>query len=172
VLLARLAILGLMVYAAAAGETALVDALEVRQVAPSLIALAAIAWPLVSSSPYAFLAAGVIALAGDLLAPGRIGLGAAAMLLVAYGVGRLRQRMSVEHYALQVPLVFAATAVWGASTGVLRSIAGESAVGGWTLLGQSLWVGAYTAALALPLLMVVAWLREPSSAQLRRAEGG
>jgi rod shape-determining protein MreD len=162
VLLARLAILGLLVYAAAVGETAMVDALAVRQVAPSLIALAALTWQLAWPGPYAFLGAGVIALAGDLFVPGRIGLGAAAMLIVAYATGRLRDRLRIEHYAWQIPLIFAATSVWATGSGVLRAMFGEAAVG-VAMLGQSLLVGVYTALLALPVLMVLAWLRETSS---------
>jgi hypothetical protein len=152
VLLARLAILSLMVYATAVGETALVDALAVRHVAPSLIALAALTWQLAWPGPYAFLGAGAIALAGDLVMPGRIGAGAALMLLAAYGAGQLRVQMRIEHYALQIPLVWAATTAWAAGTSLAHA--------GTLALWPSLLVGAYTAALALPVLMVVAWLRE------------
>jgi len=161
-LLVRLAILGLLVYAAAAGETALVDALAVRQVTPSLIALAALTWQLACPGPYAFLGAGAIALAGDLLVPGRIGLGAAAMLVVAYAVRRLRDRFRVEHYALQLPFVFAATSAWALGTSGLRAVFDRSATG-LAVFEQSLLVAAYTTALALPVLMVVAWVRETSS---------
>ena len=166
--LLRLALLGLIAYAAAVAETSLAGALEICHVAPSLIALAALTWQLVAPGPYAFLGAGAIALAGDLCAPGRVGAGAAAMLLVAYGVSRLR----VEHYGLQVAVLFAGTTAWAVATGLLRLSVGDSAVGGTLLLREPVLVGAYTAALALPILMVVTWVREPLLRRARQMEGG
>lgn len=167
-ILPRLMLVALIACAAAVADTSLAGALEVHQVAPSLIALAALTWQLVAPGPYAFLGAGAIALAGDMCAPGHVGAGAAAMLMVAYGVGRLR----IEHYALQVLVLLVGTTAWAVATGLLRWLLGDSAVGLALLLGESALVGAYTAALALPLLMVVAWVREPLVRRARRLEGG
>jgi rod shape-determining protein MreD len=169
-MLFRLLLLVLAAYAAAVAETALAGTLEIHQVAPSLIALAALAWPLVLPGPHAFLGAGVIALAGDLAAPGRIGAGAAAMLAVAYAVGRLQSRARIEHYLLQVAVLAAGTFAWAIASGLLRVLCGEVPFGLPSLLRHSFLVAAYTAAVALPVLMTVAWLREPWLRRVRRLE--
>ena len=57
-----------------------------------LLALLAVVWLLTASGTRAFLVAGAIALVGDLIAPGRLGLGFGWMLLVGYGVTQVRAR--------------------------------------------------------------------------------
>lgn len=166
----RLALVVLIAYLAAVAETTLAGGLEVRDVTPSLIALAALGWQLVAAGPYAFLGAGLIALVGDLLAPGRVGAGAAAMLLLAYAVGRLQSRVRIEHYLVQAAVVMIAVSLWAAASGLLRSVLGDAASGVWSVLRQSALVGVYTAAVALPVLMVTAWAREPWLRRARRLE--
>jgi len=164
--LVRLLLVGLIASAAVLAETSLADAMEIRQVVPSLIALAALAWQLACPGPYTFLASGAIALVGDLFAPGRVGLGAASMLLVAYAAGRVAQRLRIDHFVLQVPIVLVGTAAWVLSTGLLRWLSGDASISPLVLLRQAPAVAAYTAAVALPVLMVVGWMREAAANKL------
>ena len=71
-----------IVYIAAVAETSLVDVMRIGDVAPDLLALVALVWLVTVAGPRAFLVAGAVALLGDLIAPGRVGVGTAWMLLV------------------------------------------------------------------------------------------
>lgn len=158
-------IVGLIAAAAVLAQTALAGAMQIGQVTPSLIALAALAWQLAGRGRYRFLGAGAIALAGELFAPGRIGAGAASMLVVAYALGGVQERLRIDHPAVQVPLVGAGTAAWVVGTGALRRLAGDASPSLVVLVEQAPAVAAYTAAVALPLLLVIAWTRPPHGSQ-------
>ena len=164
--LVRMMLVVLLAAAAVLADTSLADAIAIGQVAPSLIALAALVWTMAAPGPYAFLAAGAIALAGDLFAPGRVGAGAASMLLVAYAAGRLQQRFVADHFALEVPIVLVGTGVWVLATDLLRWVSGDVSLSPLVLLGQVPAVAAYTAAVALPVLMVAGWVREGTASKL------
>jgi hypothetical protein len=155
-----------ILYLAAVAETSLADALRVGSVAPEVLALVAVVWLLVAAGRYGFLTAGAIMLVGDLCAPGRVGVGAAWMLLVGYAICRLRLRARLSHYLFQLPVVFAAVAAWAACVGLSERFAGDIGLPLGTILTRSLGVGLYTAGLALPILMLLAWFREPRGARL------
>ena len=150
-----------VVYLTAVAQTTLVDVLEIGSVVPDMLALTAVVWMLLVPSPRAFLVAGLVVLIGDAIAPGRIGLGAAWMLLVGYGVVRWPSRQMTEHLAGQVALVWAAVSLWALGTAASGCLLGQVDVPWLTALARALGVGVYTAAVALPVLMVVGWIREP-----------
>jgi rod shape-determining protein MreD len=164
----RVALLALFTYLAAVAETSLVDAIGIGGIAPDMLALVALVWLLTARGPWAFLAAGAIALVADLIAPGRIGVGAAWMLLVGYAVTRARMRLKVDHLAIQAPAVFAAVAVWAAGVGLTGRLVGDVSLPWWSVLSRSAGVGLYTAAASVPVLMVVGWIREPLLAREKR----
>jgi len=163
-----------MVYLAAVAETSLVDVIRVGDATPALIALTAIVWLLTASGPRAFVAAGLIALAGDLIAPGRPGVGMAWMLLVGYGVTRLRARFRnaagdggsmFSQIVWQVPAVAVVVTVWAAAVGFSGRLLGDVSLPWRTIPIRAAGVGIYTAGVALPVLMVVGWIREPRVAR-------
>lgn len=150
-----------VVYVAAVADTTLAERIQVGRVAPDLLALTAVVWLLLAAGPSAFLVAGAIGLVADLVSSGRIGLGTACFLLAGYALVRLRQRLALEALPAQLAVVFAAVALLSAGVGVGRWLLGETVVGPVTLLLGALGVGLYTAGVALPLLMVLGWIREP-----------
>jgi hypothetical protein len=182
----RVVLLSLIVYLAAVAETALVDVIRVGEVSPDLLALVAVVWLLTASGTRAFLVAAAVALVGDLIAPGRLGVGTAWMLLVGYGISRLRAHFQGAtngrgfvgatngrgfvgvDLAWQVPMVAAAVAVWAAGVGLTARLLGDVSLPWSTLLARAAGVGIYTAGVALPLLMVVGWIREPYLARKRK----
>jgi rod shape-determining protein MreD len=161
----RLLLLAMAVYVAAVLQTTLVDAMRIGAVAPDLLTLVAVVWPLALSGPYGFLGAGLVGLAGDLVGPGRIGPGAVGMLAVGYALGRGKARFGLEHWLVQLPLVAAATVAFGALLGLTRWLLGEVSLGPLEILRRALGVGLYTAAVSLPLLLAIGWIREPHRAR-------
>jgi cell shape-determining protein MreD len=168
----RFLILTLIVYIAAVAETSLVDVMRVGSVTPDLLALVAVVWVLTAAGPRAFLVAGAIALMGDLIAPGRPGVGMAWMLLVGYGITRLRARFQGatdgRGFVWQVPCVWAAVTVWAAAVGLTGRLLGDVSLPWPTLLARAAGVGVYTAGVSLPVLMVVGWFREPKLARQKK----
>jgi hypothetical protein len=173
----RFVILTLSVYLAAVAETSLVDVIRVGEVTPDLPALVAVVWLLTAGGPRAFLVAGAVALVGDAIAPGRLGVGMAWMLLIGYGVVRLRGRFRAAtdgrgftgaQLLWQVPMVAAAVTVWAAVVGLTARLLGDVPLPWSTILARAAGVGIYTAGVALPVLMVVGWIREPLLARRRK----
>ncbi|MBN2475466.1 MAG: hypothetical protein JXB62_12720 [Pirellulales bacterium] len=160
--------LTLAVYLAAVAETSLIDVLRIGEVTPDLLALVAVVWLLTSGSPRAFLGAGAVALVGDLIAPGHLGVGMGWMLLAGYGVGRLRARFRLEHLGWQVLITFATVAAWAAAVGATGRLIGDLSLAWSAVVPRALGVGLYTAAVALPVWMVVGWIRQPFLARKRR----
>ena len=153
-------LLSLTVYLAAVAETSLLDLVRVGSVAPDLLALVAIIWLLTAAGPRGFLTAGGVALVGDLIAPGRLGLGMAAMLLVGYAITRLRARLPIDHLAWQVLAVWLAVTVWAMSVAIAARLLGEVSLPWSTLAARTAGTGFFTAAVSLPVLMVHGWLHE------------
>lgn len=160
-------VLASVVYLAAVVQTALADAMEVRQVTPDLLALAAVAWLLVAGGPRGFLAAGAVGLAGDLIAPGPLGLGAVGYLAAGYAVTRLRPRIAADWLPVQVAVVWAAATFVSAGAALGPRLLGETSLPAATLAVRSLGVGLYTAGVGLPVLMVLSWFRSPPAARQR-----
>jgi rod shape-determining protein MreD len=157
----RFLLLAMAVYVAAVLQTTLVDGVRIGQSTPDLFLLAAIAWLLCGKERYGFLGAGLAGLAADLASPGRLGVGAAWLLLVGYAVSRVKVRFAVEHWTTQVPVVALATAVWAAAMGLTRWLSGEVAIGPAAVVQRALGVGLYTGAVSLPLLLVMGWIAVP-----------
>ena len=152
-------------------ETSLADAIRVGHVAPDLLALVAVIWILMTPGRRVFLVAGAIGLAGDLISPGRPGVGMALFLLVGYGLTRLRTKLQLEHLVCQVLCVGLATALLATGQAIGCWALGETAVPLPTLLARALGVGAYTAGVSVPLWMVIGWIREPRRVRRRKLAG-
>jgi len=150
-----------IVYIAAVLDTSLVDLIGVGRVAPDLLAMVAIIWLMLVPSSRAFLVAGSIVLVGDLIAPGRPGVGMAWMLAVGYAITRLRQHTKMDHLAVQVIVLWAAVTLWASAVGFTGRLTGHVASPWPTLFSHTAGVGIYTAGLSLPVLMVIGWIREP-----------
>jgi rod shape-determining protein MreD len=167
----RLLLLVPTVYAAAVLETSLADAISVGPLTPDLLALVAVAWILVTPGRWAFLAAGAIGLAADLVSPGRLGVGMASFLVVGYLLAKLRAKFEMDHLVWQVPAVWVATSLAALGPAVASWLWGETSVPLPTLLVRAAGVGVYTTGVGLPVLMVLGWIREPFRARRRKLAG-
>jgi rod shape-determining protein MreD len=164
----RILLLAAVVYLAAVVETSLGDVMRVGRVTPDLLALVAVVYVLAARSPTAFLAAGAIALAGDLIAPGRLGVGAAWMLVVGYALGRLRHHVPLDHFAAQMPVVGLAVACWATGVAVTSKLLGDLPLDWSAIAVRTAGAGLYTAGVAIPVLMILGWTRERASAPQRQ----
>ena len=147
------------VYLAAVADTALGEVLRVGNVMPDLVALVAIAWLVLVRSRWAFLTAGAVALLGDLIAPGRIGVGAAWMLLVGFGLNWLAPRIRSRWMPVRLALVAAGLIVWCVGVAVTANALADTTLPLATLLARATGTAVYTAAVAVPVLMVAGWVR-------------
>ncbi len=147
------------VYLAAVVDTALAEVLRVGSVAPDLVALVAVVWLLLVRSRWAFLAAGIVALLGDLIAPGRVGVGAAWMLLVGFGLSWLIPRVRSRALAVRLPLAAGAMTAWCLGVAATTIALGDAVLPPATQFAQALGAALYTSAVALPVLMVAGWVR-------------
>jgi len=164
----RIFLLTLAVYLAAVAETSLADLIAVGHVVPDLLTTVAMIWLLTASGSRIFLAAGGIGLAGDLIGPGRVGVGLAGLLLIGYAVARLRARFPLENLPARVLTIWAGVTILAVGQAFARWVLGEVAVGLPTAVTRALGVGAYTVGVSLPLLMVIGWIREPYLARQNR----
>ncbi|MFH1264815.1 MAG: rod shape-determining protein MreD [Planctomycetota bacterium] len=160
----RPTLLLLIVYVTAVLETSLADAVRVGHVAPDLLALLAVVYVLSTPGRRAFLVAGAIGLAADLVSPGRPGLGVACFLLVGYALTRLRTKFPLDLLAGQVLAVGLGTTLLSTGLATGAWLFGEATVSLPTLLVRAFGVGLYTAGVSLPLWMILGWTREPRRA--------
>lgn len=160
-----------LVYVAAVLETSLADAIRVGPLAPDLLALVAVVGILVTPGHWAFLLAGAIGLAADLVSPGRLGVGMASFLLVGYVLTKLRGKFEMDHLVWQVPAVWLATSLAALGPAAAGWLLDETAVPLPTLLVRAAGVGVYTTGVGLPVLMVLGWIREPFRSRRRKLAG-
>mgnify|MGYP000881676352 FL=1 len=147
------------VYLAAVVDTALGDVLRIGEVAPDMVALTAIVWMLLARHRWSFLTAGVVALAGDLIAPGRVGVGAAWMLLVGFGLCWVLPKTRSRAWIVRLPLLAAAMIAWCLGVALTDSLLGNASRPVVSQLLHAIAAAVYTSAAAVPVLMVAGWGR-------------
>lgn len=148
------------VYLAAVVQTSCHRLLAIGNIAPDWLTVVAVMWLLWGRGRYDFLIAGAIGLLGDAIAPGRPGFGAVALLCCGYALVQLRPFGIGGGLFSQATLTAPVAALVS-----LAALAGAWLVGDAALMPVPwLWhageVGLYTALAALPLWMVLTWLRE------------
>ena len=154
-----------IIYVVAVLQTSLAGVLCIGHVGPDLMALVAVIWLLADSEPRAFVAAGAIGLAGDLIAPGRVGPGMACFLLVGYAVCRLRTRLPADHLVGRAVINLLAVSVTSLGIGCVGWVLGDPSPGLLEIVTRSVGVGTYTAGASIPLLMILGWISEPYGAR-------
>ncbi len=164
----RSVMLAAIVYAVAVVETALADVIAVGRVTPDLLALVAVIWTLLVPGRRTFLTAGVVGLVADLVSPGRLGVGMASFLLVGYGLSRLRARWEFEYLIGQLAAVGLATTFVALAQAAGYWLFGAAPAPPGALVTRALGVGLYTTGVAVPVLMIIGWVREPFRARRNR----
>jgi len=154
------------VYVAAVLETALAPLVEVRGVVPDLFALIAVVWVLRARGERAFLTAAALGLICDLTAAGPPGIGLGAFALVGYGLGRLRDKVDADHWLVQTGVVWVSVTAISLLEAAAWHFTSETAISWPTLAVRGVTIGVYTAAVALPLLLLINRLRRPRRAAM------
>jgi rod shape-determining protein MreD len=154
-----------LVYVAAVLETWLAPRWEVSGAGPDLMVLVAFTWIACSTGCSAILVAAMVGLASDLGSSTPLGLGMAVFALVGYCAVWLRRRLMLDHFPARLGMIwFAATATTLLQGFVLRLI-GQSTLPMRPLIERGALVGLYTAALAIPIFMIIGWHTESRSGQ-------
>ncbi len=148
-----------LAYLAAVIDTALGEMLRIGSVAPDLVALLAVVWMLTSRSPWSFLTAGAVALWGDLISPGRVGVGAVWMLLVGFGLSQSTLLPRSRNLAVQLALTACSLIAWFLAVAATETALGNALLPMATQLARALQAALYTTAVALPVFMVAGWMR-------------
>jgi rod shape-determining protein MreD len=154
-----------ILYIAAVLDTCLAARWQVHGIAPDLVALVAFIYLYSSRGRYAFLIGALAGFASDLNSTSPLGLGMAAFALVAYGVVLLRQNLHLDGAIARLIIVgVGVTATCLLQSATLRCI-GRIALPWQSLVEHAVLVGIYTAAVAIPLLMVYWWFGSQRSAK-------
>lgn len=150
-------------YLALVFQTTLCPLIRIKGVSPDLLALAAMATVLGSRSPYAFLWAGWIGLLHDLASTGRIGVAMFWFALAGYAVTRLRDHVDTGNLLPRAIACLLGSFV--AVTGLVatRRVLGDTSAAWDTILAHTVQVAVYTAAVALPFLILLRGRMNPGS---------
>jgi rod shape-determining protein MreD len=145
-------------YVAAVLQTSLAPVIEVRHVMPDLFALVAVVWLLQAAGPRGFIALAFVGLAYDLTSTAPLGVGLGLYSLVGYLLTCLRGRLDGYHLLVALPIVWLAASLIALGEATAARLVGEATLAWTTLAVRAVSVGVYTAAIALPVLMVIGWL--------------
>ena len=150
-------------------DAALVPLVAVYGVSPSLLVLVTIVWLLVeAASPWRVVEAAALGLAFDLNSGGHAGAGLAAFSLMSFCLMHarpvLRRLGPVEQACCLVPIVAAMLLI----VGVLNRACGEAVPPPRLIVLRSIGCACYTAAIGLPIFMVLDWRRATGRARLFR----
>lgn len=148
-------------YVAAILHATLDSVIGIGHVVPDWFALTALLIVLTVRRPQPLAIGLLVGLAADLSGVGPLGISTASLMLTTTAVAHLRRKLHIEHPALQVPLVALATTTYTVGVVLMTMITTWSTAPGVTPLLESIGVGLYTAAVALPILLIISWTREP-----------
>jgi rod shape-determining protein MreD len=152
--------LAIAAYVAAVIELSFADLLAINGVAPDLLALTLVAWRLVARAGQQ-VAAFMIGLIADLITPVQPGIGVASLLVMGWLTAYCTRALP-GNLLWGVPVVLLAVSVGTLLSAGARQLLGETDLPLLALLLKSLGVGVYTAACAIPVLMVLSWIRQPT----------
>jgi rod shape-determining protein MreD len=161
-------LLAIATYLAAVIETSCADLLAIGGIAPDLLALVLVVRLLVGPARHQLGASFAVGLVADLTTPAQAGIGLASFLAMGWLVARYGARTRPSGVPGGVLTVLLAVSFAALLAALARQLLGETEPSWSALPAKSFAVGAYTAAFALPVLMAICWLREPSPL-LRRA---
>jgi rod shape-determining protein MreD len=153
-------------YIAAVLQTSLAPVIEVRHVMPDLFALVAVVWMLRAAGPLGFIALAFVGLAYDLTSTGSLGVGLGLYSLVGYLLTWLSRKLDRCHLLLALPIIWLAASLITLGEAAAARFVGETALAWTTLAVRAVSVGVYTAALALPVLMVLGWLPQKKAVSM------
>jgi rod shape-determining protein MreD len=148
----------LATYLAAALQTSLAPAIEVRHVMPDLFALVAIVWLLRPAGPRGFVAAGLVGFVYDLTSAAPLGIGFGLYSLAGYLICSLHGKLDGNRLLVQLPIVWLTTTIIALGEAAAARLFGDTTLAWTTLAVRAVGVGVYTTAVALPVLMVLGWL--------------
>lgn len=158
-------------YVAAILQATLDPVIGVGYLVPDWFALTALLVVLTVCRPRSLAIGLIVGLAADVSGVGPLGISTAMLLLTTVAVAHVRRKLHIEHPALQVPLLALAATTYTVGVVLVTMIATWSTAAGVASLLGALGVGLYTGAIALPVLLIVSWIREPQPITVLQAVG-
>ena len=150
----------LLTYTAAVADTALAPVLDVYHVAPSLLALLAIAWVVTAAaSPWRVVQCAAIGLVFDFNGGGHAGIGMAGFAVAGFVLLHFRPAMRRLDPVGQALVTAALVAALLLVVGLGNLLFGQALPALPVALFRGLAAGAYTGAVSLPVWMILDWLR-------------
>jgi rod shape-determining protein MreD len=152
-------------YVAAAMQISLAAVIEVRHVVPDLFALVAVIWLLRTSGQRAIWGAAFVGVLYDFTSAAPLGIGLGIYSVVGYALGRLDGRAGGMFLPVQLAIVWLATTSIACGEAAAARIVADTTLTWTTLTVRGGSVGVYTAAVSVPVLMVIGWLprKQPAS---------
>jgi rod shape-determining protein MreD len=150
-------------YFATVLQVLLANVWEVAGVAPDLCALLAFGWLTIPNRKAGLPAVAIIGLLSDLSQTTPLGVTVGAFGVVGFALIELQRRFRLDALPLRICAIGIATATIALVQCVAARCNGQTLLPLGTLIGRSLLTGAYTAAIAVPLLMVWSWRASPNS---------
>ncbi len=150
-----------LIYLAAVLEIFLAPHWQIAGITPDLLALVAFTFIAISQSRSSIFIIALIGLASDLNSSGPLGLGLAAFALVAYSLASLQARLQLDHFFGRLTLVWLGITAASVIQAIVARAAGQTAIPIQALITRALVAGFYTSALAVPMLLLIAWVRAP-----------
>lgn len=147
----------LALYVAAAVQTSVADSLAIGPIVPEFLPALALMLVLYRPVTSSLVAAGAIGLLADLLGPGRVGPGGAALVLVGMALQAALARVG-RNALVRGLLLLVGLAGWGAIDALAGRWLGAPALPIGALLGRVLAMAGLTTLLCAPVLLVVHWL--------------
>jgi rod shape-determining protein MreD len=153
-----------VVYVAALLDTWLAPRWEVRGITPDLLALVAFVWLAGTRNRYAFFAVALVGLVSDLNSFSPLGGGMAAFVVVAYLVMYLRRNLHLEGPFAQVLIVGGGASAVCFVQGIALRLMQHVDASLVRLVERAGLVGLYTAAVSIPIVMIIFLLKPKRAA--------
>lgn len=149
-------------YFAAVLEGRLASVWEVAGVAPDLCALLAFGWLTSQNRKIGLPAVAIVGFVSDLSQSTALGISFGAFGAAGFALIELERRFRLDALPLRICAIAFATAAIALVQSIAARYTGQTLQPWGALVGRSLLTGAYTAAIAVPLLMVLSWRAAPS----------
>jgi rod shape-determining protein MreD len=155
-------------YAAAVAQTSIAPCLTVGLAAPDLLLLLAFVWIVRRPGWPGFIGAMTVGLAADLSSLGSLGTMVVCLGIAAVALDSWRPTLGLDHPLVAALATGIATMLVSFVTATLATIGEPGSRSLFALASQSVGVGLYTALLACPLLVVLAWMESVRRSADRR----
>ncbi len=166
----RYPIIALIIYLAVAVQSTLVDTIQIGRVGPALPTMVAVAIALLHGGNGSLAIVATIGLLEDALWPGRLGISMAWYLLLTWALLEGCERFDLQSLSRRVTVTGLFAGLLALGVGTTRFAIGEPTVEFPAIAAHAVGIGLYTAAVAVPFWLALAWCEHALRHRLARYE--